>query len=1162
MALSDGQEQALVELRSIADQGPAFEVLDAQEASSDVLRVDITVSMAGIQRTKDGLPLRQRERFILLIESGFPFAVPTVWTPHRRWAGWPHVQWGRYLCLFESPETDWDASDGAYGFVERLLSWLERAAVNQLDETGQPLHPPAVYVRNAEGPVVLPRADTPVVADEPWIGLTSLHCVTDRRVDIEAWSTLASYKPEANRRVGVAALLATELTFEFPEQVGDLLAALSERGVPRRDLLFLLGYAALSNPSGEPLYMVVGAPMRGVRDGARRQHLAVWRLKESAAAGLKLALHRFSELPDFRELGSQAAEIIDEWSKSAAPIEWCRVDEARPEVTQRRDAGSALDWFQGRRISVWGCGAIGAHVAEILARAGVSALVLRDKATVKNGVLVRQPFADLDIGQTKTAALAERLVAIRPELSIERIDADIITDLLDGPDWTDGSDLVIDATASETVAKKFERVRTAQSGGVPPVASMSFGRNASRGMLTVATPKYTGGTRDLIRKSRVRVCSRPEYKEIADDFWPIGDAERFYPEPGCSEPTFTGSHAQVLQLVGSMLAKLGVELADERHSLGSSSFFGTTGVTPARSTLDFRFSADITLQDGHSGYEVRISTSARDDLGAHVRRSRRRAGAVSETGGHLFGERDSAAQVVWVDEITGPPPDSEATPTGFVCGTLGVTTVSEAKRSNTRGATRFIGMWHSHPGGEPIPSQTDHAAMRRLLATSGDSPRLQYALQLIVGGDMGANATLSAMLFSRFQQTKLEPLQRAAKRSRSRACLVPRPQNRDVALALSGGGFRAVAFQLGCLRALHDRGLLDRVHLISAASGGALLAAMYGYSTDDFDEFERRVEDLLRSGITPRVVRRAAFSRRAVQALATGATGGVVALGALGLRFLAGVLSATGLLGRSRLDWVNRLGPSLTRTYSRTTAFSDVLRRSVGSTRLRDMRRPGLDVIINATELRTGTAFRFGNRESGSWQFGRVQANDVELAEAVAASAAYPTLLPAIDTHYDFVGRDGSVRRERVVLSDGGIYDNLATSALEPGRDPEISLNVFPSRIIISCDAGQGGGLNRPPYLWPERVAAAASTTHRRSQNLTRSRLFNLEQSGELDALVTAFLGMADSNIPYAPPDLASRERAVSYPTDFSPMHQSDIDMLSTRGEQLMDRLAAYYLRS
>ena len=173
--------------------------------------------------------------------------------------------------------------------------------------------------------------------------------------------------------------------------------------------------------------------------------------------------------------------------------------------------------------------------------------------------------------------------------------------------------------------------------------------------------------------------------------------------------------------------------------------------------------------------------------------------------------------------------------------------------------------------------------------------------------------------------------------------------------------------------------------------------------------------------------------------------------------------------------------------------------------------------IINATELRTGTAFRFGNRESGSWRFGHVRANDIELAEAVAASGAYPTLLPAIDRYYEFVGQDGSVRRERVVLSDGGIYDNLATSALELGRDPEFDFNVFPSKIIISCDAGQGGGLSRPPYLWPERVAAAASTTHRRSQNLTRSRLFHLEQSGELDGFVTAFLGMADSNIPYAP---------------------------------------------
>ena len=390
----------------------------------------------------------------------------------------------------------------------------------------------------------------------------------------------------------------------------------------------------------------------------------------------------------------------------------------------------------------------------------------------------------------------------------------------------------------------------------------------------------------------------------------------------------------------------------------------------------------------------------------------------------------------------------------------------------------------------------------------------------------------------------------------------PTPQNRDVALALSGGGFRAVAFHLGCLRALRDRGLLDRVNLISAASGGALLAAMYGYSAEGFDEFDARVMELLRSGITPRVVRRAVFSRRAGQALATGMTAGVVALSALGSRSIAGILSMTGALSRTRRRSFDRLGPAFPRTHSRTTAFADVLRSVLGTARMGDLARTELDIIINATELRTGTAFRFGNRECGSWRLGYVQGNDIEVAEAVAASAAYPILLPAIDRHFELVGRDGNVRRERVVLSDGGIYDNLATSALEPDRDPEISFNVFSSRIVVSCDAGQGGGLTRPPYLWPERVAAAASTTHRRSQNSARSKLFALERSGELDALVTAFLGMSDSSIPYAPADLVPRDSAVSYPTDFSSMTQEDIEMLSARGEQIMGRLAAYYLRS
>lgn len=70
-----------------------------------------------------------------------------------------------------------------------------------------------------------------------------------------------------------------------------------------------------------------------------------------------------------------------------------------------------------------------------------------------------------------------------------------------------------------------------------------------------------------------------------------------------------------------------------------------------------------------------------------------------------------------------------------------------------------------------------------------------------------------------------------------------------IGLALSGGGARAIAFQLGCLRALHRAGLLNRVRVISGISGGSVLAAMYAYSDDPFETFDARVVKLLGEGL-------------------------------------------------------------------------------------------------------------------------------------------------------------------------------------------------------------------------------------------------------------------------------------------------------------------------
>jgi len=78
-----------------------------------------------------------------------------------------------------------------------------------------------------------------------------------------------------------------------------------------------------------------------------------------------------------------------------------------------------------------------------------------------------------------------------------------------------------------------------------------------------------------------------------------------------------------------------------------------------------------------------------------------------------------------------------------------------------------------------------------------------------------------------------------------------------VELAISGGGFRATAFGLGCLRALHDRGVLDHVTVIPGVSGGSLAAALWAYGPTHFDEFDAFTVDLLRRGLQLELAARA-----------------------------------------------------------------------------------------------------------------------------------------------------------------------------------------------------------------------------------------------------------------------------------------------------------------
>jgi hypothetical protein len=149
--------------------------------------------------------------------------------------------------------------------------------------------------------------------------------------------------------------------------------------------------------------------------------------------------------------------------------------------------------------------------------------------------------------------------------------------------------------------------------------------------------------------------------------------------------------------------------------------------------LEFAWRPNVIINDPRHGYQIRLRADAWRTILSWIRRSERTSGDHCETGGVLFGGIDDFLKVVWIDEASGPPPDSDASTVGFICGIAGVQDLHEERKARTKGAVAFVGMWHTHPHGIPVPSPTDLAAMRSLLSDEAPSGVRRF-LMLIAGG--------------------------------------------------------------------------------------------------------------------------------------------------------------------------------------------------------------------------------------------------------------------------------------------------------------------------------------------------------------------------------------------------------------------------------------------
>jgi predicted acylesterase/phospholipase RssA len=350
-----------------------------------------------------------------------------------------------------------------------------------------------------------------------------------------------------------------------------------------------------------------------------------------------------------------------------------------------------------------------------------------------------------------------------------------------------------------------------------------------------------------------------------------------------------------------------------------------------------------------------------------------------------------------------------------------------------------------------------------------------------------------------------------------------------IGLALSGGGFRATVFGLGALRALHDRGVLGDVTVVSGISGGSLLAAMWAYGPESFTEFDTSVTSLVTAGLQWEIARRAATPHAV----------------------LADVASLTRAIAGKPFggQW------SFTRTEALVQALAA---RPFGQRQLRDVTRPGLATVISATDLATGNAVRFGSETSSLSSVGDIT-DPVPVADAVAASAAFPALLPHLSRTYTFTRRDGTEERRALRMTDGGVYDNLGITPLLPRRSAAHTSHVYDLDYIIAVDAGQGRLVRTAPNFMPGRLWRTFQIAYRRAQDSSRAQLNRAADAGTIQGFIHAYLATRDERLPLPLADLVPRDAVAHYPTDFAGMSPESLQLIATRGEQLTRILIEHY---
>lgn len=342
------------------------------------------------------------------------------------------------------------------------------------------------------------------------------------------------------------------------------------------------------------------------------------------------------------------------------------------------------------------------------------------------------------------------------------------------------------------------------------------------------------------------------------------------------------------------------------------------------------------------------------------------------------------------------------------------------------------------------------------------------------------------------------------------------PGKPAIALALSGGGVRAMVFHLGVLRVLAERKLLEDVRRVSTVSGGSLLVGLMLQETElqwpSSEQFLSFIYPTLRSKLCERSMQWGAARQL---------------LSPWNLRFL--------------LSRANLLALTLKHEWGVTAKLAQLPAKPEWS--------------VNGTTAENGKRFRFKHDSIGDYTLGYASPENFPLADALAVSAAFPGgfgPLTLDTTRFKWSKRPSWVAPpeaaqsvdigfRRLRLYDGGVYDNLG---LEPFFDAGKSVPKNPGESIIVSDAGAPLQTGFSPFaLSPWRLKRVADIMADQARSL-RVRTFSnyLQQASGRGAYLNIGTAVSDKT-PCESADFACR-----FPTTLRRLSSFEFDALADHG--------------